>query len=91
MHADGAECALTQLILECAVNAGTQTLRQLFGRAQDVFRTVLEGMPITPSSQVNAASHKSDNGGLDRGALEDHDHLSLAECLLTRSLRQGLP
>ena len=90
-HADGAECAPIQLIPECAANAGTQTLSQLCGHARDVFRIAPEGMPITPKSQVNAVSLKSDSEGLDRGAHEDHDHLSLAVCLFTTSQLPGLP
>ena len=89
--ADGVESAQTLLTLGFAENAGTQIFCQLSGRATDVLRIVREAMSRTLSCQVNAVSLKSDNEGLDGGALEDHDHLSLAACLFTKNRPPGLP
>ena len=89
--ADGVVLARTPRTQGCAVNAGTQTLNQLRGHAQDALRIVCEGMLTTPSSQENVVSLKSDNEGQDRGALEELDHLNLAAYLSTRSRPPGLP
>ena len=89
--ADGVVYARIQRTPECGENASTQTLNLWYIRVQAVLTTVLEVIPATQMSQVNAAWQKPDNEGRGQGGHADLDRLNLAEYPFTRSLQPELP
>ena len=89
--ADGVVYARIQRTPECGAIASTQTLSLWYIRVLAALTTVLEVIPATQMSQVNAAWQKPDNEGRGQGGHEGLDRLNLAEYPFTRNLQLKLP